>query len=149
MYLGVGRHPIPDPAPITGPTPRTLADQIEHESRRRPAAATAAEPAYGRTYAPAPSHPGGSRTGVLVAAALVVVLALAGLAVWALASGGDGSDDGHDSDISTEVEQPGGTDGGNEGTTATSGGRTRTTPPPTGANTTEEQLSGDAEATAD
>ena len=147
--------PIPDPAPFTGPTPRTLADQIDYESRRRPVAATTAEPAYGRSYAPAsaPSRSGGSRTGVLVAAAVVVVLALAGLAIWAVATGGgDGGNDGHDTDVSTEIEQPDGTDGGNEGTTATSGGSTRTTPQPTEPrtterpDTTEEQITGEGSA---
>ena len=148
--------PVPDPGPITGPTPRTLADQIDDESRRRP---VAAKPAYGRAYTPAPasSRSGGSRTGVLVAAAVAVVLALAGLAIWAVVSaGGNGGNDGNGTDVSTEVEQPGGTDDGGGGggdTTATSGGSTRTTDPPTTEprtterpDTTEEQTSGEGSA---
>jgi large repetitive protein len=74
-----------------------------------------------------------------VAVALVVVLALAGLAIWALASGGgDGGNDGHDTDVSTEVEQPGGTDGGSEGTTGSTGGGNRTTTTTRGPSTTRD-----------
>jgi hypothetical protein len=108
----LARPPEPEPAP---PAPPPV------PAYRTPA------PAY--ASAPPRSRSGGSRVGAVAALVLVVALALGGLAVWMLASGGDDGDGGDGSDVSTQTEGPVGGGDGNHTTTTTDGTTTETTEP--------------------
>jgi len=88
-------------------------------------------------YASARPQPGGSRVGTVAALVLVVVLALGGLAVWLLASGGDDGNGGDGSDVSTQNE---GSTGGGEGGTTGGGGRTTTTSRGTTTESTDNEV---------
>lgn len=126
---------IEPPPPVRSPQP-----EPERAPPRPPPVPAYRSPAPAYASAPPRSRSGSSRVGLVAAIVLVLALALGGLGVWLLASGGDDGGDGDGSDVSTPTESTiGGGDGG--GGTTSGGGRTTTTnqrPTTTGRpNTTE------------